>query len=163
MFLIGLGSNLVDGRGRRPVETCLAALERMAVRGLAAVALSRWYETAPIPASDQPWFVNGVARIEGSLDPAAVLTLLHDIEADLGRVRSVRNAARTIDLDLLAAGDHVSERDHWPTLPHPRLGERAFVLRPLRDVAPAWRHPGNGRSIDDLLATLGDDQEIRVL
>lgn len=163
MILIGLGSNLVDVDGRRPVESCLAALDLMASRGLPIVGVSCWYETAPIPASDQPWFVNGVVRIESALDPEAILAVLHEIEAELGRVRTVRNAARTIDLDLLAVGDRVSAPNAWPVLPHPRLGERAFVLRPLRDVAPAWRHPHSGRSIDELLAALGNDQGIRLL
>lgn len=162
MILIGLGSNLVDVEGRRPLESCLAALDLMTTRGLPIVASSRWYETAPVPVSDQPWFVNGVARIEATLEPGAILTVLHDIEAELGRVRTVRDAARVIDLDLLAVGDRVSAPDAWPVLPHPRLGERAFVLRPLRDVAPTWRHPVSGRSIDELLAAVGDDQGIRL-
>jgi 2-amino-4-hydroxy-6-hydroxymethyldihydropteridine diphosphokinase len=85
-------------------------------------------------------------------NPAALLALLHRIEASFGRSRAVRNEARVLDLDLLAWNDRVSATD--PLLPHPRLHERAFVLLPLRDVAPAWRHPVSGKSVTDMIADL---------
>ncbi|MGI4799158.1 MAG: 2-amino-4-hydroxy-6-hydroxymethyldihydropteridine diphosphokinase, partial [Janthinobacterium lividum] len=98
------------------------------------------YRTAPIPASDQPDFINGVARFSGLLTPADLLSILQAIEAEAGRIRDLPNAARTLDLDLLAVGDLVIDTPRL-TLPHPRLAERAFVLFPLCDVAPTWRHP----------------------
>ena len=118
------------------------------------VARSRWYRSAPVPPSDQPWFVNGVAAVETTLDPAALLALLHSVEARFGRVRREKNAARVLDLDLLAYGERVSAPDDVPVLPHPRLHQRAFVLRPLAELAPNWRHPRLGMGVQALLAAL---------
>ena len=85
--------------------------------------------------------MNGVAVVETSLPPGDLLALLHEIERRFGRERREVNAARILDLDLIAYGDLV-RTDAPPLLPHPRLHERAFVLLPLADVAPDWRHPG---------------------
>jgi 2-amino-4-hydroxy-6-hydroxymethyldihydropteridine diphosphokinase len=105
-----------------------------------------------VPASDQPDFINAVVIVESPFEPAALLALLHRVEASFGRIRAVRNEARVLDLDLLAWNDRVSAAD--PSLPHPRLHERAFVLLPLRDVAPAWRHPISGKSVSEMIADL---------
>jgi 2-amino-4-hydroxy-6-hydroxymethyldihydropteridine diphosphokinase len=161
MILVALGANLTSPLHGGPVETLAAALAEMAVQGIEVDAMSRWYETAPVPISDQPWYVNGVARIRTMLEPSPLLTRLHEIEAAFGRVRTKVNAARAIDLDLLAYGDRI-EAD-WPVLPHPRLQERAFVLLPLRDVAPNWRHPVTGEDIGTMLARIGLEQPTRLL
>jgi 2-amino-4-hydroxy-6-hydroxymethyldihydropteridine diphosphokinase len=160
MILIGLGANLPsrDGPPRRTLEI---ALERLAARGVETVALSRWYETAPVPVSDQPWYVNAVARVETALDPAALLACLHEIERSFGRLRTVANAPRTIDLDLLAYHDRVEPGP--PRLPHPRLAGRAFVLLPLRDVAPGWVDPVSRTALETLLARLPDGQDTRLM
>jgi 2-amino-4-hydroxy-6-hydroxymethyldihydropteridine diphosphokinase len=155
MILIALGSNL-PGPGGAPRETVEAALSVLADAGVVTEACSPWYRSAPVPPSDQPWFVNGVARVvfrDGG--PAELLGRLHEVEAAFGRRREVglRNAARTLDLDLLDFDGVVS--DGPPALPHPRMTERAFVLLPLADVAPDWRHPVSGRSVADLVAALG--------
>jgi 2-amino-4-hydroxy-6-hydroxymethyldihydropteridine diphosphokinase len=138
-----------------------AALLALGEAGLPVLARSAWYETAPVPVSDQPWYVNGVAWVDSALGPAAVLERLHEIEAAFGRVRSTANAPRVLDLDLLAHGDLVSST--WPLLPHPRLHERAFVLHPLADVAPGWRHPVSGQDIATMLGAVGPDQTTRRL
>ncbi|GAC1482492.1 MAG: 2-amino-4-hydroxy-6-hydroxymethyldihydropteridine diphosphokinase [Acetobacteraceae bacterium] len=149
--LVALDANLPDGEGRSALETCRRAAERLGGRpGLRLVALSRWYRTAPVPASDQPDYINGVARLSGAAEPASTLAWLHALEAEAGRVRGAANAARVLDLDLLAIDDVVVERPGL-VLPHPRLAERAFVLAPLCDVAPGWRHPLLGRRADELL------------
>jgi 2-amino-4-hydroxy-6-hydroxymethyldihydropteridine diphosphokinase len=152
MILIGLGANLPGAFGApaNAIEAALAALDRAPCR---LVARSRLYESPPWPQpSDQPWYVNAVARIETSLDPEKLLEHLHAIECQFGRVRGVRNEARTLDLDLL---DHDGVvRAGAPTLPHPRLAERAFVLLPLREVAPDWRHPVDGGTLSQSLAAL---------
>jgi 2-amino-4-hydroxy-6-hydroxymethyldihydropteridine diphosphokinase len=154
MILIGLGANLASPEFGAPPRSLEAALALMAERGLTVVARSRWYRSAPVPPSDQPWFVNGVVAVETTLEPAALLEVLHAIEARFGRVRRERNAARVLDLDLLAYDGRVSAAGESPVLPHPRLHERAFVLRPLLEIAPGWRHPRLGRTVSALLASL---------
>jgi 2-amino-4-hydroxy-6-hydroxymethyldihydropteridine diphosphokinase len=159
-ILIGLGANLPSVAGP-PIATLEAALGRLESVGVGTLKRSRWFRSAPVPPSEQPWFVNGVASVATGLDPAALLGLLHRIEAEFGRVRSVPNAARSLDLDLLAYGDRVEAPppgSGLPILPHPRLAERAFVLLPLADVAPAWHDPATGRPLSALIAALGDAQ-----
>ncbi len=164
MILIGLGANLPSPIWGRPRDTLAAVLARMPALGVDVVARSRWYESAPVPASDQPWFINGVASLATDLDSAALLRALHDIEAEFGRVRSVANAARVLDLDLLAFGDEVrSDPASPPLLPHPRLAERAFVLLPLAEIAPGWRHPVSGLSAAEMVAGLASDGSVRPL
>lgn len=154
MILIGIGANLKHPRYGPPRATCEAALQAIADSGLRVLRRSRWYRSAPVPISDQPWFVNGVAILGTELDPAGVLEILHKIEVDFGRVRERRDEARVLDLDLLAYGTRVSEAAETPILPHPRLAERAFVLKPLAELVPDWRHPVTGASIQDLLRDL---------
>lgn len=150
LLLVAIGSNLPDRTGRSPTETCDRVVHRLAAHSaLTLESVSHWYRTAPIPASDQPDFINGVARLSGTLDPAELLMILHAIEAEAGRFRTVRNAARVLDLDLLAVGDIVVDTPNL-ILPHPRLAERAFVLFPLCDVAPSWRHPLLRRTATEL-------------
>jgi len=156
MILIALGANLAGPAGP-PLAQCEAALERMRAGGIAIVARSPWYESTPFPPSDQPRFVNGVVAVHTSLPPAALLAALHEIERGLGRVRSVPNAARPIDLDLLDYDGIVRDEAEPPVLPHPRMTERDFVLRPLADIAPAWRHPISHMSVGELLARLPHD------
>ncbi len=160
--LIGLGANLPSpvGPPRATLEAALAALGR---RGLRPISRSSWYESAPVPASDQPWFVNGVALCESELDPAGELALLLAVEREFGRVSRARNAARSIDLDLLAHGELVRLGPEPPLLPHPRLRERLFVLLPLAEVLPSWRHPADGRSVAQLIAALSPGQAVRRL
>jgi 2-amino-4-hydroxy-6-hydroxymethyldihydropteridine diphosphokinase len=161
MILIALGGNLDSPRFGPPRTTLVAALDALAARGIRIVARSRWYRTAPVPAADQPWFVNAVVRVDTALEPSALLAVLHDVERAFGRERGVRNAARILDLDLI---DHDGRIVDTPalTLPHPRLADRAFVLLPLRDVAPHWCDPRDGRSIDALIAALPPDQAVEV-
>ncbi|MGH6930170.1 MAG: 2-amino-4-hydroxy-6-hydroxymethyldihydropteridine diphosphokinase [Dongiaceae bacterium] len=159
-ILIAVGANLPSPEFGPPRATCEAALEELSRRGLGIVRRSRWFETAPIPASDQPWFVNGVAAIHTARSPEALLALLHEMERRFGRERRELNAARILDLDIVAYGDLV-RTDPPPILPHPRMHERAFVLLPLADVAPDWRHPADGRPLSELLRALPSGQLVR--
>lgn len=165
MILLGLGGNLSTSRFGEPRAMLNAALDRLARHDVHVAERSRWYTSAPVPDNGEPWFTNAVARLETTLDPGALLDLLLDVEAELGRRRSVRNAPRTIDLDLLAYGDRVTwaEPDARPELPHPRLHERAFVLLPLAEIAPSWRHPALCRSVEALIAALPPGQRIAPL
>lgn len=161
MILIGLGANLVHPEHGSPRHTCEAALAALGEAGVRVLRRSRWYESAPVPRSDQPWFVNGVAELATDLDAAALLACLHGVEADFGRVRRSVNEARLLDLDLLAYGRRVSAPGEVPVLPHPRLGERAFVVLPLAELAPDWRHPESGLSAAELASRLPSDQTAR--
>lgn len=161
-ILVAIGANLPGPHGRSPLQTCEWAVDRLAaLPGLRLRGVSAWYETDPIPAADQPPFVNGVALLTGGTEPEALLRALHGIEAAADRVRNVPNAARTLDLDLIALDGLVVDS---PSLrvPHPRAAERAFVLAPLCDVAPGWRHPLLERTAADLLPSVAD-QPIRRL
>ena len=149
-ILVAIGANLPGPDGRSALQSCEWAVGRLAaLPGLRLEAMSRWYESAPVPASEQPPFVNGVALLSGAADPQAVLAVLHGIEAEAERVRTVPNAARTLDLDLIGIDDLVL--DGPLVLPHPRAADRAFVLAPLCDVAPDWLHPRLARTAAELL------------
>jgi 2-amino-4-hydroxy-6-hydroxymethyldihydropteridine diphosphokinase len=157
MILIALGANLPSPAGG-PQETLEAALTELEARGVHIAARSRWYRTAPVPVSDQPWFVNGVARVETALKPLALLGALQEVEQVFERRRSVPNAARTLDLDVIAY-DNRLENTPELTLPHPRLQDRAFVLLPLAEVAPGWRHPILGQTVEALISALPAEQK----
>ncbi|WP_264812708.1 2-amino-4-hydroxy-6-hydroxymethyldihydropteridine diphosphokinase, partial [Gluconacetobacter sacchari] len=147
MILVAIGANLPRQGGGTPLETCRWAVGRIAaIPGLRVTAVSDWYESAPVPPSGQPPYVNGVARVEGAIGPAALLAALQAIEAEAGRRRTVANAARPLDLDIVAMGACVRDAPD-PVLPHPRALQRAFVLLPLRDVAPDWRDPRTGQGV----------------
>jgi len=161
-IFIGLGANLPSAAGS-PVATLEKAVADLLASGVVIRRRSPWFETAPVPrADDQPWYVNGVVEVATDLTPADLLGLLQRLEAEAGRVRSVANAARPLDLDIIAYGDRVETRND-PLLPHPRMEARAFVLLPLQAIAPGWRHPVSKRTVVELVADLPPDQEIRLL
>ncbi|MCB2097308.1 MAG: 2-amino-4-hydroxy-6-hydroxymethyldihydropteridine diphosphokinase [Parvularculaceae bacterium] len=153
MILIGLGSSL-PFCGSQPQEVVPAA-----IRAIGAMAtlekVSRLYASPAWPDPADPAFVNAVIAVRSNLGPDRLLAGLHVIEAAFGRERSRRNAPRTIDLDLLAYGSLVQEGGAGkPTLPHPGLSSRDFVLAPLCDIDPDWLCPRLGKTARDLLAAL---------
>lgn len=158
-IFIGAGANLPHPSYASPRDTLQAALLELDRRQTRVLRYSPWYSTAPVPASDQPWYVNVVAEVDTDLTADGLLQTLHDIEELFGRIRSVPNAPRLIDLDLIDfRGEIAAGGAGKATLPHPRMAERAFVVRPLADLAPGWRHPVSGLAIGDLLAALPADQ-----
>jgi 2-amino-4-hydroxy-6-hydroxymethyldihydropteridine diphosphokinase len=162
VILIAIGANLPGPAGELPLAVCRAAAATLdALPGLRLRGLSRWYLTAPVPASDQSDYVNGIAHLEGSADPASLLAAMLEIEAKAGRQRGERDAARTLDLDLIDM-DGLLRPGPDPVLPHRRAHERAFVLWPLRDVAPGWVHPALHRTADALIGAL-PPQRVRAL
>jgi 2-amino-4-hydroxy-6-hydroxymethyldihydropteridine diphosphokinase len=163
MIVLALGSNLASARMGPPRVTLDWALLRLQAAGLRLEAASPWYLSAPVPPSGQPWFVNGVVRLAAGPPPGRLLALLHGIEGEAGRRRAEANAARPLDLDLIDYEGRISLPGDWPILPHPRLARRAFVLLPLADVAPGWRHPLTGQGLAQLMADLPPDQLCRPL
>jgi 2-amino-4-hydroxy-6-hydroxymethyldihydropteridine diphosphokinase len=147
---VGLGSNLGDRAAH-----LARALGALPPRGLVVAAVSAIYETEPVGGPAQGPYLNAVARVETALPPAEAMAALLAVEKDFGRVRTVANAPRVIDLDLLLHGDAVV-REPGLTVPHPRLHERRFVLRPLADVGAAARHPVLGLTVAELLALCPD-------
>lgn len=165
MILIGLGANMPHPEYGEPVRTLAAAVR--AIDGyFTVVRQSSWYRSAPVPASDQPWFANAVIEIETDLKLPDVLAVLHKIEKKFGRVRRQKWEARVLDLDILVFHDMVSDNQDQsagPVVPHPFLHERAFVLAPMAEIAPLWRHPVNGLSAAELLAKLPQHQQFDVI
>jgi len=156
-YVIGIGSNLGDAstsvrQAMRDVEDRLDATD---------VHRSSLYRTAPVGGPEQPDFVNAVLTLESDLTPDAVLQALQGIEQEAGRVRDVRWGPRTLDLDVVVAGNVVSE-DPALTLPHPRAHERAFVLIPWHEIEPEAFLPGVG-PIAAMIRAGFDDQAIEVL
>ncbi len=143
------------------MQSCEWAIGQLGlIPGLSLVAYSQWYVSASIPAG-QPPYINGVARLDGTAEPRALLARLHEIEAGGGRQRSLPNASRTLDLDLIELDGLVSPGPAL-ILPHPRAHLRGFVLLPIRDVAPDWVHPTLGETASALAAHL-PPQEISLL
>ena len=151
MIYIALGGNL-DSRAGTPAQTLDAALRALESNAANIVTVSSYYVTPAWPDPADPVFVNAVVQIRTRRDPAALMKLLHETETAFGRIRSTRNAPRTLDLDLLDYDGLV--QDGPPLLPHPRIAERGFVLVPLAEVAPHWRHPVTGRAVHDLIMAL---------
>jgi 2-amino-4-hydroxy-6-hydroxymethyldihydropteridine diphosphokinase len=159
MIYIGLGANLPSPVHGSPEATLRAALAALPGLGVRPLRCSRFWRSAPVPVSPQPWYVNAVAAVETGLDAAGLLAALLRLEAAFGRDRKTQGDARILDLDVLDYEGQV-RADAPPILPHPRLAERAFVLLPLTEIAPDWRHPVDGRPIAALIAALPPGQEI---
>jgi len=158
VILLGIGANLPSEAHGPPRATCGAALDQLEKIGVSIIKRAPWYRSAPVPMSDQPWYVNGVVRIETASAAQQLMDLLLQAEARLGRQRGERNAPRIVDLDILAYGDQVIDADGL-ILPHPRMHERAFVITPLSDIEPGWRHPVSGKNASEILAELPPDQQ----
>lgn len=154
---IALGANL--GNPVVTVNAAIAALRELP--GARFIAASSLFRTAPVGLKHQPDFINAVVEMIAVSPAPTFLAQLFAIEERFGRQRSVKNAPRTLDLDLLLYGDQLSD-DPRLTLPHPRLHERAFVLAPLAELAPQLTIPGHGR-VGDLLLRCADQAVEKLL
>ena len=154
--MVALGCSLP---GAYPSREALldAAVDALASEGLVVTARSAWWTSAAWPDPAAPAYLNGVVLVETRLPASEVLETLHRVEARFGRVRAEANAPRTLDLDLIAHGRAVL--DGAVVAPHPRAHERLFVMGPLAQIAPDWRHPVSGRTAAELAAsaTVGTD------
>ena len=161
MIHIALGANLPSSFGS-PEETLEAAIAKLQGAGLEVLKRSRIWLTAPVPASDQPWYRNMVISVKTEMGAEELMALLLSVEEDFGRVRAERNAPRSIDLDIIAYDEDVQNTDLL-SLPHPRMHQRAFVLYPLAEIAPEWQHPVLGLSVSDMIEQLPQGQDIKLL
>jgi 2-amino-4-hydroxy-6-hydroxymethyldihydropteridine diphosphokinase len=157
LAVIALGGNLPGGY-LSMAWALAAAAARLPAEGFEVLAVSRWWRSAAWPNPQHPPFLNGVALARTDLEPEAALRALHRIEAAFGRDRSTPNAPRTLDLDLIALGRLVLAGPPI-VLPHPRAAERLFVMGPLAEIAPDWRHPQTGETAEKLAlaAPIGQD------
>ena len=162
LIIVALGSNLNNGFSSRLalLEAALVALNAAKLR---VVERSSWWRSKSWPTETDPDYLNGIVFVETALDPGAVLTALLGVEGNFGRRRADANAPRTLDLDLIAYGRRIIRRPGL-VVPHPRAAERLFVMGPLAEIAPAWRHPVNGETAEHLAAgaTIGADAALIV-
>lgn len=178
IVLCALGANLPGGGGEAPQNTLAEAIRTLSRQGFELGKVSRFWRTPAVPAGSGPDFINACCELRCRMQPADMLMKLHAIEALLGRERAARWGARVIDLDLLAVGATIiPDRQvlaHWIglaperqqveapgqlILPHPRLQDRGFVLLPLAEIAPLWRHPVTGLTVADMAAKLPADEK----
>ncbi len=141
-----------------PCETLQAAKLAMQDKGITVCGESGTWLSAPVPVSDQPWYHNEVVCVETDSSPFQLLDILQDIENEFGRVRTVRNAARILDLDLIAYHNEILNKPEL-IVPHPRMHKRAFVLLPMRELIKDWEHPVLGVTLDDFIMNLPEGQE----
>lgn len=174
---IAYGANLPSDKGV-PLDTLHVAVKALSTHGLVIRAVSQIYETPCFPAGAGPDYINCVFEVQSGLTPEALLQVLHSVEKELGRERKRRWAGRTIDLDLLAVEDAVLPDETsvrlWIDLPlreqsvrapdqlilpHPRIQDRSFMLIPFADLAPDWRHPLLGKTVQEMLDALPAEEK----
>ena len=161
MILVGLGANLIYKNFQSPSENLILAIDSLYDKGINVIKRSKIYKSSPVPLSLQPLYYNAVIEVECNLDPRQLLDALHQVELSLVRTRKEKWSSRTIDLDLLCYNNRIITNSI--KIPHRRMHERSFVLRPMNDIAPFWVHPIIKKSISELYICLDDGQIIAPL
>ena len=157
-IIIGVGGNINSDDGSHPIETCNKAISLFQNYSIKVQKQSKWYNSEPIPKSDQPIFFNCVVLATTILNEYYVLKFLHKIESEFGRRRNEINEPRSIDLDLIDYSNKVLNNKNL-TLPHPRAHLRKFVMGPLAEIKPDWIHPILKVNVLDILKKL-DKQKV---
>lgn len=161
MILVGFGSNLNSHKGS-PENTIKCAMSELNNKGVNIIKVSNYYKTEPIPFSDQPNYINAVALVNTSFNPYELLGIFHNIENDYGRLRHEVNGSRTLDIDLLSYDEIVISEPNL-IIPHPRLHQRSFVLKPLLDITMTWVHPVLNVNAHDILSNLQTHYKVELL
>jgi 2-amino-4-hydroxy-6-hydroxymethyldihydropteridine diphosphokinase len=154
IYFLGLGSNL-GNRAKNLAEAARLLREN----GVEVFRASSVYETEPVDRLDQPWFLNQALKVLYSLDPYALLEVVKSIEVRMKRVPTAAKGPRTIDIDILLAGDIVLDTPDL-VIPHPRLAQRNFVLVPLCEIAPEIRHPVLAKTVRELASSSSDPSQV---
>ena len=147
-------------KGNCPRSSLVEALATFKNYGMCVIKRSEYYRSAPVPASTQPWYVNAVVSVDTNMNPVSLLSCLNHVENLFGRCRAGKDKARTLDLDIIDFQGLIRKGCSPPELPHPRAHSRAFVLVPLREIAPNWQHPIMKLRIDTLINMLLPKQEV---
>jgi len=153
---LSLGSNVGDREAN-----LFRAVEELARRGARIIRRSSFYETEPLEIRDQAWFLNCAVEAETALTPHQLITVLLEIEIEMGRRRSIKYGPRNIDIDILLFGASVVGTPDL-VIPHPRMAERRFVLVPMNEIAPDARHPVLKKTIGELLKATADKSAVRL-
>ena len=157
-IIIGVGGNINSDDGSHPIETCNKAISLFQNYSIKVLKQSKWYNSEPIPKSDQPIFFNCVVIASTKLNEYDVLKYLHKIEAEFGRTRNKINGPRSIDLDLIDYSNKICKNNKL-VIPHPRAHLRKFVMGPLAEINPDWIHPILKVNVLDILKKL-DNQKL---
>jgi len=154
---LSLGSNMGDRENN--LKEALALLQKQ--DNLEVKKISSFYETEPVGYENQDWFLNAVVEVETTLLPQQLLAVANEVENNLGRVRTIRWGPRTLDMDILFYADRLIVEENLE-IPHPRLQERAFVLKPLVEINPCLLHPYYGQTVEEILENLPNHEEVRI-
>ena len=152
---LSLGSNVGDREANLRVAIATLADAGVSVRKTSAI-----YETEPVDFLEQPWFLNCVVEGQTQREPEALLVALRGIEARMGSVKPISKGPRLIDIDLLFYGDRIIDTPELQ-VPHPRMTQRRFVLVPLAEIAPEFRHPASGLTVSEMLQQTSDHAAVR--
>jgi len=160
-IIIGIGGNIKSNDGSHPVHVAMKAINYLQNYSIQVTGQSSWYESQPIPKSDQPNFFNCIVIANTLLNELDVLETLHKIEHKLGRRRKITNEPRVIDLDLIDYSNKILKNNQI-TIPHPRAHKRRFVMEPLAELDPNWVHPTLKRDVRTILKKL-NNQNIKII